>query len=285
MGLTERDTAPERLMAEAERVRRWCLSCAEQSRALAVDREPGIIIERFPGEILSALENMEQLCAAAVVIDSLKAALESLRAAEEQLRQEAVLAKAALHDICCEWSEANGAICNETCSTFGHDADCKAINIAAYLAALRAELEAAKALGEQLQQRAETAEADWQAVERVLSRTEKIVDGVRDHIALLMGDAETDARPTLEESVRRLEAAWVKASTEIARLTASNEADARRLGEAEADRERYYELIFAVAKKYPGETRHETALRYIVEAERGSPDDAMTGVKSDGGGR
>ena len=30
----------------------------------------------------------------------------------------------------------------------------------------------------------------------------------------------------------------------------------------------YYELIFAVASKCPGETRHETALRYIQERER-----------------
>ena len=29
----------------------------------------------------------------------------------------------------------------------------------------------------------------------------------------------------------------------------------------------YNKLIMAVARKYPGETRHETALRYIHEAE------------------
>lgn len=29
----------------------------------------------------------------------------------------------------------------------------------------------------------------------------------------------------------------------------------------------YYELILTVEKKYPGETRHETALRYIQERE------------------
>ena len=29
----------------------------------------------------------------------------------------------------------------------------------------------------------------------------------------------------------------------------------------------YYELIFAVASKYPGETRHQTALKYIRQAE------------------
>jgi len=36
------------------------------------------------------------------------------------------------------------------------------------------------------------------------------------------------------------------------------------LDDAEA---KYQELIMAVAKKYPGESRHETALRYIMQAE------------------
>lgn len=30
---------------------------------------------------------------------------------------------------------------------------------------------------------------------------------------------------------------------------------------------KYYELLYAVASKYPNETRHETALRYIRERE------------------
>lgn len=29
----------------------------------------------------------------------------------------------------------------------------------------------------------------------------------------------------------------------------------------------YYELLFAVGEKHPGETRHQTALRYIQQAE------------------
>ena len=33
----------------------------------------------------------------------------------------------------------------------------------------------------------------------------------------------------------------------------------------------YHELLYAVIRKFPGESRHETALRYIMEAEnRGS---------------
>ena len=47
-----------------------------------------------------------------------------------------------------------------------------------------------------------------------------------------------------------------------------------RVAEAQADaneltrlRGLYEELMFAVSKKYPGETRHQTALRYIQQAE------------------
>lgn len=32
-------------------------------------------------------------------------------------------------------------------------------------------------------------------------------------------------------------------------------------------KEKYMELIMSVSKKFPGETRHETALRYILERE------------------
>lgn len=32
----------------------------------------------------------------------------------------------------------------------------------------------------------------------------------------------------------------------------------------------YWELLYAVAKKHPGETRHDTALRYIRQAEASS---------------
>ena len=39
--------------------------------------------------------------------------------------------------------------------------------------------------------------------------------------------------------------------------------------------ELYKELIYAVASKFPGESRHQTALRYIRNAEKGS-DNATT---------
>jgi hypothetical protein len=34
--------------------------------------------------------------------------------------------------------------------------------------------------------------------------------------------------------------------------------------------EKYFELLLAVEDKYPGETRHETALRLIKEGQRSS---------------
>jgi hypothetical protein len=37
-----------------------------------------------------------------------------------------------------------------------------------------------------------------------------------------------------------------------------------------AEREAYHELLYAVAQKFPGESRHETALRYIRQAEQRS---------------
>lgn len=43
-----------------------------------------------------------------------------------------------------------------------------------------------------------------------------------------------------------------------------------RIAELEAANARYNELLMAVANKYEGETRHQTALRYIEERERGT---------------
>ena len=42
----------------------------------------------------------------------------------------------------------------------------------------------------------------------------------------------------------------------------------------ERAREKYNELIMAVESKYEGESRHETALRYIKEAERGGNEES-----------
>lgn len=58
-----------------------------------------------------------------------------------------------------------------------------------------------------------------------------------------------------------------------------------RLKEAEerakANQEKYHELLYAVGNKWPGESRHETALRYIRNAEQPTSgvSDASRGAK------
>ena len=47
------------------------------------------------------------------------------------------------------------------------------------------------------------------------------------------------------------------------------------VSEDQKDAELYKELIYAVANKFPGESRHQTALRYIRNAEKGSDNAAM----------
>lgn len=69
---------------------------------------------------------------------------------------------------------------------------------------------------------------------------------------------------TVAEDASELAAA---ASAEIARLLSDLSAATKRAEAAEAVAARYSELIYRVGSKYPGETRHETALRYITQAE------------------
>ena len=49
---------------------------------------------------------------------------------------------------------------------------------------------------------------------------------------------------------------------------------------AETAEARYHELVLAVANKYHGETRHETALRYIREREMPKDDGACSQAAS-----
>jgi hypothetical protein len=59
-----------------------------------------------------------------------------------------------------------------------------------------------------------------------------------------------------------LVATAIKAAADIQVAEAQTESD-----ELSRLRDRYNELIFAVGTKWPGETRHETALRYIKRME------------------
>lgn len=45
------------------------------------------------------------------------------------------------------------------------------------------------------------------------------------------------------------------------------QAAARTQADAGKEREQYNELLYAVSRKFPGESRHETALQYIRAAE------------------
>lgn len=47
----------------------------------------------------------------------------------------------------------------------------------------------------------------------------------------------------------------------------ADEQNAALIAKVEGLEQKYNELLFAVARKFPNETRHETALRYINEAE------------------
>ena len=65
-------------------------------------------------------------------------------------------------------------------------------------------------------------------------------------------------------------------------ISRAYEAEQKRAEKAEALAEQfrkdYMELIMAVAKKYPNETRHQTALRYILEREQPSKDQCAVGA-------
>jgi len=66
---------------------------------------------------------------------------------------------------------------------------------------------------------------------------------------------------TLAEGVRQL---WVQRE-DAKEQRAAVRAEGER--EGQGTKRLYYELLFAVSKKYPNESRHDTALRYIHEAE------------------
>lgn len=62
-------------------------------------------------------------------------------------------------------------------------------------------------------------------------------------------------------------------------------ADKRRIGRKQLDYERLYnELIMAVGNKYPDESRHQTALRYIQNAEQSSGQSGTCKIEMDGEG-
>lgn len=80
----------------------------------------------------------------------------------------------------------------------------------------------------------------------------------------------SDIANQLRSRLRRIEADMM--NTESDRDALRNKRDEILLlikaGEINDTTEKYNELLYAVATVHPGETRHETALRYIREAEK-----------------
>lgn len=80
----------------------------------------------------------------------------------------------------------------------------------------------------------------------------------------------TEAADELEFLQQQLVAARRTAEYWKANHLSGNEqlaACERQRDELKADAERYQELLYAVQRKFPNESRHETALRYIKHAE------------------
>ena len=59
-------------------------------------------------------------------------------------------------------------------------------------------------------------------------------------------------------------------------VAAVGEAVAAEREACASEQEKYRQLLMAVSRKFPNETRHETALRYIVEAESKADNTAKT---------
>ena len=75
----------------------------------------------------------------------------------------------------------------------------------------------------------------------------------------------TEQRATREAEAKiTYEAARAKDAAEIVRLKEALMGAGER---AVKERDQYMELIMSVSRKFEGETRHETALRYIQNAE------------------
>lgn len=86
-------------------------------------------------------------------------------------------------------------------------------------------------------------------------------------------DFEGEFRPDAKEVIR------VFILEEKSKSYEEGQRDEREVIIGEEDiKKKYMELIYAVAHKYSGEIRHETALRYILNAEKGGDDVSSTAI-------
>jgi hypothetical protein len=100
-----------------------------------------------------------------------------------------------------------------------------------------------------------------------------------DLIARLIDPAHCNDWYLRQEAAAALSAAREEMAEQIrianaCRTAENHQRSKRKTAEADLARARdearlYHELLYAVAQKFPNETRHQTALRYIIERERG----------------
>jgi len=84
---------------------------------------------------------------------------------------------------------------------------------------------------------------------------------------------ERDYKMAYEESLKHLKivgGTLTKAEAEVSALHTEIDDCHIRMIEMQPRLENYNELLMAVQMKHPDETRHQTALRYIARAEKGS---------------
>lgn len=118
------------------------------------------------------------------------------------------------------------------------------------------------------------AQDGWPSDEFLISWRDNEIASLRQQLAEAQGQNET-LRLAFNDRVRVIEM-QLKDKEELqdalANLRQQLADFAKRLAEAKRDAARYNELLYAVAKKHPDETRHETALRYIRQAEQPKDD-------------
>lgn len=89
-------------------------------------------------------------------------------------------------------------------------------------------------------------------------------------------ESKNDVIRTSGLKIVELEQSTADLTAKLAAAERNEHAAMLKIEQLEADnaalREAYNELIMAVARKFPNETRHQTALRYIRQAEKSSGD-------------
>jgi hypothetical protein len=115
-------------------------------------------------------------------------------------------------------------------------------------------------------------------LQRIIDQRDRLLAEQQERIAELEAELAEAKRVTFDQAVlERMNAleAELSAANERAEFgwkTANINEKARQamMAERDAARKDHLELLYAVSRKYPGESRHQTALRYITEAEERS---------------